>query len=467
MLEKIKQEVKKQSDIAQVLLKWKNVMMLTKLYNYKNEILTLTEVEVTKEGFTGKVIIPDGMYIENFKDKIKIIETNFSSVVMIDKYPRKNYFKIRVISSKVLDREIKFKPVVSVDGRPLKPYELYIGNNLLGEPVIINLVKKSHVLLTGANGSGKSKMLDIMLTNHIVNFTKDDILLYLIQLDKSDIIKYALCNQCVEFGESLSQIQDTMTKISDLIRQRKEIIGSYQRMGIVDNYTEFNQLKKGYLPTVLVVFDEMASLMPKKDENDLIKAKKNIINTIVDEIAQYGRSLGIFGIFCLQRPTVNNISSFVKSQSNNIISFRQNNSKSSEVATDDDSLALNLDNRFAVYLNGSSEPVLVKTPFIDIKKVRDKYLKPRYDKAKFLEAKMKVEKINERFEKTPIEKLYTDKELSKMKVVESKGMKSKIKNYVPYKPVTKNDKVIIEENVSTRNAGIGKPNFKKKIGGQL
>lgn len=464
-IDKLKDEAKVQTKISKIISRWKDVNISCGLYNYKNEIFTLSNIELEDKGFKAIVKIPDGMYLNDFKSKLPIIETNFSSVFLLDKSNRKkNSFTIKVLHYSVLDKNIKYKPITSINEVALKPYELYISNDLFGNPVIVNLKTKSHILLTGANGSGKSKMLDIMLTNLIYNHTKEDIQLYLIQLDKSDIIKYSLCNQCVGFGETLDEIHDLLLDILHLIKKRQKIIGAFQKLGVIDNYTEFNEMGKGYLPTVLIVFDEMASLMPKKNESDIIKQKKNTINSIVDQIAQFGRSLGIFGVFCLQRPTVDNLSSFVKSQSNNVISFRQNNSKSSEVATDNTELALNLENRFAIYLNGGSEPTYLKTPFFDVKEARKKYLLPRYDKFKYSKVLNEVDKIKESFKLSPIEQLYSQKELSKMQIVEHKSVKSKIKNFVPYQPVTEKDTVIVEESISTKN--VSKPVFKRKIGGK-
>jgi S-DNA-T family DNA segregation ATPase FtsK/SpoIIIE len=121
----------------------------------------------------------------------------------------------------------------------------------------------------------------------------------------------------------------------------------------------------------------MSSLFQDKDGE-----KKKIKDKIVfyaEEIARYGGSLGLCLINSLQRPTRDNMSPLIKSQCTTVISFRQNNSKSSEVAVDDPSLALGLEQREFVYRLASKDIEYGIVPWvkdIELEKIIKPFKKP-------------------------------------------------------------------------------------------
>ncbi|MEG3042473.1 MAG: hypothetical protein RR891_10745, partial [Clostridium sp.] len=213
--------------------------------------------------------------------------------------------------------------------------------------------------------------------------------------------------------------------------------------------------KSNPLSTVYVVFDEMSSLFQTKGDCSEDKRMKEDIVKLIRRIAQFGASLGVFLLCSLQRPTVDNLDPFIKSQSTCIISFRQNNSKSSEVATDDATLALGLEQREFVFHTDINSYGIV--PLVDNRKIYN-FITPvlqanhrtiftslkKSEQSKIqLESKLiEIPKI-ETPKVTPVE---YDKPKTKEEIL--KESIPKIPNFVPYVPL-EGLKVIDQTKLST------------------
>ena len=261
--------------------------------------------------------------------------------------------------------------------------------------------------------------------------------MYLCQIAKSDLVIFEDAEQTVAFADNLVKTFVTLEYIVDkLMKERDALIRPYRKKAMASNYHDYNRINKKNSgkkkKTTYVVFDEMASLYQTKGDSKDIKEAKQRIISLIDDIARYGASLGVFLISSLQRPTSDNLSPMVKAQSTAIISFRQNNTKSSEVATDDGNLALGLEQREFVYILASNSNYGI-VPWTKDKEVYESIkpsLKPRHinifniiNKDKPSENKdVKVGKEKIEFDKTRIK---SKEEILKENV-------KKIKNFVPF-----------------------------------
>lgn len=323
---------------------WINIMAHSDLYNKLHCTYSLNNIKFKDYGIECDIYIVPPLTYAILDNKIDVIQENLNCLVILNHGKVSKWIKARFIYN-----ECDTKCFEKV---PLKnPFELYVGNDYSGLPIIVNLKDYPHLLISGGTRSGKSKMADCIIANSVVNFSPQELQLYLCQAAKSDLILYEDLEHTRAFADSLDKIMSVLSYVTSvLMPERDKLIRPYRKKAKADNYHDYNKLKKTEkIPTTLIIFDEMSSLYQINGEGGDEKKLKQAITELIDRIAQFGASLGCFLISSVQKPTVKNLSSFVKSQSTANISFRQNNSKSAEVATDDAKLPLGLKQREFVY----------------------------------------------------------------------------------------------------------------------
>lgn len=200
------------------------------------------------------------------------------------------------------------------------------------------------------NNNQKSCLYDALLTNSICNSTPEELELYLIQVAKSDLYLYSKVKHCKGFADTLDKSIIVLEAIEKEMSRRDLLIKEIHGDGKGKNFIDYNKLKfVEKISVILVASDETSSLFNTQGNSKEVKDKKTKVSALLEKVSQYGAALGVFNLTALQRPTVQNVSPFIKSQATCNISLRQNNAKSSEVATDDSKLAVGLEQREFVY----------------------------------------------------------------------------------------------------------------------
>lgn len=401
--------------IAKFEKKWISLMANLGLYNKLKQTYSLNKTQITKYGYKSIILIVDGLSLDKLESNREYIQDSYGCMCVFNKAKRSNLIAAEFIFTTPI--KLKYLPI-----NKLKPWEIYLGNDYTGKPIIIDLIKWPHILITGGTRSGKSKMTDCILNNLITNSTEKELELYLCQVAKSDLILYEDAKQTRAFADTLDKTLVVLNHIEDKMNERSETIKPFRKKAMADNYMDYNKIRPmDKMSTVYIIFDEMSSLFNTKGCTKEDKEIKEIVVSKIEKIAQYGAGLGVFLICSLQRPTVDNISSFIKSQCTCKISFRQNNSKSSEVALDDPSMALGLEQREFIYYTNNYNYGLV--PLVDNKSIY-KAIKP------FLESRHRD--------------LFRDLEIIK----NVKKSKEKVQEYTPTHIYNKTTEEILKENIA-------------------
>jgi hypothetical protein len=358
---------RQQLKIRELIEDWKDVMFQTGTYNQYFQTFTFDDIKYEKYGFKVKLYVVKGLtfkMLDSIRDKI---EDGLNCIFIYNKERLDRYMEVRIVTQLSTDK--MFYPPET------KPWEIYIGDRFDGTPIIIDLNKWCQVLISGTTGGGKSKLLDCILTTQIHNHTPKDLWLFTIQLDKCDLLAYEDATITKGFADNLDKAVVMLEYIMQEIKIRNKLVAIVKKKFIGSNITDYNKYNpKNKQPTILVVLDEMASIAEKGSDNPVTKAKKQMIDDMLSAVAQYGRSNNVFLISCLQRATANLLNPFIKSMSNLKISFRQSNSKSSEVSMDDSTIALDLAQRVAVFKLLSYD--FLQTPYIDDPLI-EKYIKDK------------------------------------------------------------------------------------------
>lgn len=176
-----------------------------------------------------------------------------------------------------------------------------IGKDIAGTPVVADLDKMPHLLVAGQTGSGKSVMINAILTSLLYRNSPADLKLILVdpkrvELKPYDEIPHLLTPVITEPEKCISALKWT---VAEMERRYKALAEVSRR-----NIAEYNTLKKEEgMPYIVVVIDELADLM--------MMAARDVESLIV-RIAQKARAVGIHLVLATQRPSVDVITGLIK-----------------------------------------------------------------------------------------------------------------------------------------------------------
>ena len=200
------------------------------------------------------------------------------------------------------------------------PLELAIGRDAEGTPVVADLAKMPHLLIAGTTGSGKSVMINSIITTLLMRALPEDVRLIMVDPKRVELAGYnglphLYVPVVTEPKQAASALQwavsemERRLKVFERLNVRK--ISTYnekQAAGEFDHYD--NPPQK--MPYLVIIIDELSDLM--------MVAGKDVEASIV-RIAQLGRAAGIHLIVATQRPSSNVVTGLIKANITNRIAF--------------------------------------------------------------------------------------------------------------------------------------------------
>jgi S-DNA-T family DNA segregation ATPase FtsK/SpoIIIE len=176
-----------------------------------------------------------------------------------------------------------------------------IGKDISGAPIMGDLTKMPHVLVAGQTGSGKSVMINTILTSLLYKNSPSDLKLILVdpkrvELKPYDGIPHLLTPVITEPEKCISALKWATAEME----RRYHALSEVNKR----NIAEYNSLKKEEgMPYIVIVIDELADLM-------MMAARD--VEALVVRIAQKARAVGIHLVLATQRPSVDVITGLIK-----------------------------------------------------------------------------------------------------------------------------------------------------------
>ena len=181
------------------------------------------------------------------------------------------------------------------------PLTFAIGKDIAGKPVVANLAKMPHLLVAGQTGSGKSVMINDILTSLLYRNTPSELKLILVdpktvELTPYNDIPHLLTPVITEPEKCISALK---WAVAEMERRYRTLAEQKKR-----SIAEYNQLKnEESMPYIVIVIDELADLM-------MMAARD--VEALIVRIAQKARAVGIHLVLATQRPSVNVITGLIK-----------------------------------------------------------------------------------------------------------------------------------------------------------
>lgn len=356
--------------------------------NKEDKMFVCSKVFKTDYGYSCYVNIPDGLNHSQIEDCETTIKSNFG-IDTIEFVKDSNQMIVKLITN-----------ILQVgDYEPIKcgPHELYVGYDVLNH-VKVNMAESPHSLITGGSGTGKSRLLFIMLCNLL---QREDIEMYLGQVAKKELNIFNKCKQVKYVATDLDKLHKMLKHIDKERVYREKIIGDLADKGVF-NIDDYNSYTKKKLKVLYVVLDELAFIMPTKIDNKQLREKKLSCLITILELLRAGRSSGIYVISCLQQPDKESLPAWLKRLFQCLLCFKQPTKQASELVIGNDVLS-KIGKRDLIVL--TNEFKKCKTPNIDFDIIR-KYIANSIEEnhefihlGKELDIHESEEDLQEKFEK--------------------------------------------------------------------
>lgn len=178
-----------------------------------------------------------------------------------------------------------------------------IGRDIAGDAVVGELDRMPHLLIAGATGSGKSVMINTLLSSLLYRNSPSDLKLILVDPKQVELTPYndiphlltPVITQPEKCISALKWAVNEMERRYSLLAEEK-----------VRNIKGYNDLKKKNgegMPYIVIVIDELADLM-------MLAARD--VEALIVRLAQKARAVGIHLVLATQRPSVDVITGLIK-----------------------------------------------------------------------------------------------------------------------------------------------------------
>lgn len=181
------------------------------------------------------------------------------------------------------------------------PLGFVIGKDITGMPVVGDLERMPHLLIAGQTGSGKSVMINTLLTSLLYRNSPSDLKLILVDPKQVEMAAYKDIPHLL--APVITEPEKCISGLKWAVAEMERRLKAFAEVG-KRNIAEYNSVKaEEGMPYIVIVIDELADLM-------MMAARD--VEALVVRLAQKARAAGIHLVIATQRPSVDVITGLIK-----------------------------------------------------------------------------------------------------------------------------------------------------------
>jgi S-DNA-T family DNA segregation ATPase FtsK/SpoIIIE len=274
-----------------------------------------------------------------------------------------------------------------------KRIPIFVGKDVSGRPLAVDLAKMPHLLIAGRTGTGKSVCLNTLILSMLMTRSPQQVKMLMIDPKMVELSPYKriphlmhpVITDMKKAEAVLAWAVDKMEERYDLLaRAGVRHLDGYnklgkekvlQRLDIDPDSDEADQVPD-HSPYIVIIADEMADMM--------MTSGKDVEGHII-RLAQKSRAVGIHLVLATQKPTVDVITGLIKSNLPARMSFQVASRTDSRVVLDEMGAERLLGNGDMLYLApGTSNLIRAQGTYVsddEINEVIDFFghLEPQYN----------------------------------------------------------------------------------------
>ncbi|MCA9097088.1 MAG: DNA translocase FtsK, partial [Planctomycetaceae bacterium] len=232
------------------------------------------------------------------------------SVRVVAPIPGKNTVGVEVPNDKQV--MVRLRELIESCGEDAasKRIPIFLGKDVTGRPLVVDLTKMPHLLIAGRTGTGKSVCLNTLILSILMTRTPEQVKMLMVDPKMVELSPYTkiphLMNPVITDMKKaeavLAWAVDKMEERYDLLAQvGVRHLDSYNKLGKdkvldklgIDPDSEEAEGVPERMPYIVIIADEMADLM--------MTAGKDVEQHII-RLAQKSRAVGIHLILATQKP---------------------------------------------------------------------------------------------------------------------------------------------------------------------
>ena len=280
--------------------------------------------------------------VTNLQDDLAIA-LRVPAVRVVSPIPGKNTVGVEVPNDERVS--VRLKELLTASGTEAESMRIpiYLGKDVSGHPLAVDLTKMPHLLIAGRTGTGKSVCLNTLITSILMTRSPDDVRMLMIDPKMVELSPYMriphlmhpVITNMKKAEAVLAWAVDKMEERYDLLaRVGVRHLDSYNKLGRdkvlkkmgIDPADEEAESIPDRMPYIVIVADEMADLMMTSGKD---------VEAHIIRLAQKSRAVGIHLVLATQKPTVDVITGLIKSNLPARIAFQVASRTDSRVVLDE------------------------------------------------------------------------------------------------------------------------------------
>ena len=197
-----------------------------------------------------------------------------------------------------------------------------LGKDISGRAVFFDLSEMPHLLVAGTTGSGKSVMLNGLLTSLLLTTDPRQVKMVLIDPKRVELSQFGRVPHLIT--PVVTDVKKAANALAWAVAEMERRYEVLEKIG-VRSVEGYNDRAETQMPYVVVVIDELADLM--------MQAGAKVEDAII-RLAQKARAVGIHIVVATQRPSVDVITGMIKANVPSRIAFAVSSQVDSRVILD-------------------------------------------------------------------------------------------------------------------------------------